>query len=191
MRVTVLGRRGEKKKTPVALSYARYDSPVGPLMAVAGGKAVLAISFVDNHDDLKGPLAASLGTGFSLYEDTRALAPLFRLLDEYFSGHAVDFSSIEARPSGTAFDQKVWKALRAIPSGEVRSYAEVATAIGSPRAFRAVAGACARNRLPIIIPCHRVVRSDGGLGGWSGGGGPGVKKMLLAIEEPGQTRQKS
>ncbi len=175
----------------MALSYARYDSPVGPLTAVASGRAVLSVSFVDNPHDLRGALEAGLGGEFSLSEDTRALAPLFRLLDDYFAGRAVDFSSIEARPYGTAFDKKVWKALQAIPSGEVRSYAEVAAAMGSPRAFRAVAGACARNRLPIIIPCHRVVRSDGGLGGWSGGGGPSVKKMLLAIEGACMARRKS
>ncbi len=183
---------GERKvKEPLVLSYARYDSPLGPLSAVAWGRALLALTFSDDPEGLRAVLGLPGGAPFSLREDITPLTPLFALLDEYFSGRPVDFSSLELRPSGTAFDRMVWDALRAIPRGEVRSYAEVAAAVGRPRAFRAAAGACARNRLPIIIPCHRVVRSDGGLGGWSGGGGLDLKRRLLAMEGAGPARQKS
>jgi len=70
---------------------------------------------------------------------------------------------------GTAFQLKVWRYLQTIPAGSVRSYAEVAAAIGQPKAARAVAGACAANRIAVMIPCHRVIRGDGGLGGYRWG----------------------
>ncbi len=82
---------------------------------------------------------------------------------------------------GTAFQQQVWQALRAIPPGETRSYQQIATAIGKPKAVRAVAGACAANKLAIVIPCHRVVREDGSLSGYRWG--VGRKAALLADEK--------
>lgn len=82
--------------------------------------------------------------------------------------------------SGTEFQQSVWKALCDIPFGQTRTYSEIAEAIGRPKASRAVGGACGRNPVAIIVPCHRVVASGGGLGGYSGG--LHIKKQLLAIE---------
>ncbi|MCZ0942750.1 MAG: methylated-DNA--[protein]-cysteine S-methyltransferase, partial [Gammaproteobacteria bacterium] len=84
-------------------------------------------------------------------------------------------------PTGTAFQRKVLEALQAIPYGETRSYKEVAAAIGKPRAVRAVGAANGRNPIPIIIPCHRVIGSDGSLTGF--GGGLEVKRALLALEQ--------
>lgn len=81
----------------------------------------------------------------------------------------------------TPFQHKVWAALRAIPRGEVRTYAEIARAIGHPRAYRAVANACAANPHPIVVPCHRVVPAGGGVGNYSYGG-PKKKRALLASE---------
>ncbi len=107
---------------------------------------------------------------------------LFRLLESYFTGHAPDFHTVQVKVFGTDFDRSVWESIREIPRGTVRSYAEIALAIGRPRAFRAVAGACGRNMIPVVIPCHRVVRTDGSLGGWSGGGGAAIKEGLLAME---------
>ena len=83
---------------------------------------------------------------------------------------------------GTKFQQKVWKYLKKIPIGTVKSYSEVAKAIGKPRAIRAVANAIAKNPYPFKIPCHRVIRSDGSLGGYSGKGGIKTKKFLLKKE---------
>ncbi len=82
---------------------------------------------------------------------------------------------------GTAFQQQVWQALRAIPFGETRSYQQVAEAIGKPKAVRAVASACAANRLAILVPCHRVVRGDGSLSGYRWG--VARKARLLAREK--------
>ena len=84
--------------------------------------------------------------------------------------------------SGTDFQIQVWKAISKIPKGRVKTYKELAKAIGKPKASRAVANACGKNPLPIKIPCHRVIRSDGGLGGYSGKGGIKTKKKLLKSE---------
>ena len=84
---------------------------------------------------------------------------------------------------GTKFQLKVWKYLKTIPKGEFRTYLDVAKAIGKPRAFRAVANAIGKTPYPPKIPCHRVIRSDGGLGGYSGKGGISKKKQLLKSEK--------
>lgn len=84
--------------------------------------------------------------------------------------------------TGTEFQIMVWKELMKIPSGETRSYKEVAEAIGRPNSSRAVANACAKNPHLDVVPCHRVIRSDGGLGGYSGEGGVGAKLRLLNSE---------
>ena len=83
---------------------------------------------------------------------------------------------------GTEFQIKVWLELKKIPYGEIRTYKQIAQTIGHPKSSRAVANACARNPYPPTIPCHRVVRSDGGLGGYSGEGGIATKKKLLIDE---------
>lgn len=100
-------------------------------------------------------------------------------LDEYARGKRHDFD-VPLRPNGTAFQRAVWQALAAIPYGEVRSYAEVARVVGKPGASRAVGQANHRNPVAPFIPCHRVVASGGGLGGY--GGGLPLKKRMLALE---------
>lgn len=84
---------------------------------------------------------------------------------------------------GTVFEKKVWEQLKNIPKGQTRTYKEIAIAIGSPKSFRAVANACGKNPSPIEIPCHRAIRSDGTLGGYSGPGGIEKKRMLLEEEK--------
>tara|TARA_B100000700_G_scaffold293078_1_gene353718 strand:+ start:2427 stop:2702 length:276 start_codon:yes stop_codon:yes gene_type:complete len=83
---------------------------------------------------------------------------------------------------GTEFQIEVWKELSKIPKGEVRTYKQIAKSIGKPKSSRAVANACAKNPYPIVIPCHRVIRSDGTVGGYSGHGGIKRKKELLQKE---------
>ena len=85
--------------------------------------------------------------------------------------------------SGTSFQIAVWKQIATIPTGQTITYLELANSIGKPRSFRAVANACGKNPFPVIIPCHRVVRSDGGLGGYSGKGGTKTKSALLESEK--------
>lgn len=100
-------------------------------------------------------------------------------LEEYFGGKRKEFS-LPIRPEGTPFQKKVWNALKRIPYGETRSYKWVAGEIGTPEASRAVGNAVGANPLPIIIPCHRVIRKNGELGGY--GYGTAIKKKLLEIE---------
>ena len=83
---------------------------------------------------------------------------------------------------GTDFQRRVWKEISKIPFGETRTYKDLAIAIGKPNSSRAVANACGKNPYPVIIPCHRVIKSDGKLGGYSGAGGVKKKKELLKLE---------
>ena len=105
---------------------------------------------------------------------------LMERLGAYFAGHKVDFPDRLDISGATPFQREVWKATRLIPCGETRSYAWVAEQIGKPKAVRAVGQALGRNPLPVIIPCHRVLASNGRLGGFSGG--LEMKKYLLGLE---------
>jgi methylated-DNA-[protein]-cysteine S-methyltransferase len=100
-------------------------------------------------------------------------------INAYFDGETTPFA-LALRPHGTAFQQKVWQAMCAIPYGETLTYGDIAKTLGS--AARAVGGACGRNPLPILIPCHRVVGAGGNLGGYSGDGGLETKTALLRLE---------
>jgi methylated-DNA-[protein]-cysteine S-methyltransferase len=106
------------------------------------------------------------------------LADAARQLEEYFAGERADFD-LPLRPAGSAFEQRVWAAMRRIPYGKTQCYGELTTAIGS--AARAVGGACGRNPIPVVIPCHRVL-AKAGLGGYSGQGGLATKQTLLSLE---------
>jgi methylated-DNA-[protein]-cysteine S-methyltransferase len=113
-------------------------------------------------------------------EDTSAFSDLPHQLQRYFNGEKVSFLDSLDLSGATAFQRDVWNITRSVPYGETRTYAWVAQQIGSPRASRAVGGALARNPFPIIVPCHRVVASNGNLGGFSGG--LALKKRLLELE---------
>ena len=109
------------------------------------------------------------------------LAEAVRQLREYFAGKRRDFD-LPLALEGTDFQRKVWRKLQEIPYGETISYGELAKRVGNPKASRAVGSANGKNRIPIVIPCHRVIAGDGGLGGF--GGGLTTKEKLLAIEKP-------
>ncbi len=109
-----------------------------------------------------------------------AFGDLPQRLQRYFKGEKITFPDRLDLSGATVFQRTVWSLTRAIPYGETRGYAWVARQIGSPGALRAVGGALAQNRFPLIVPCHRVIASDGSLGGFSGG--LGMKKRLLALE---------
>lgn len=116
-------------------------------------------------------------------EETPLLRRAAALLQDYFDGAdaARAFDGLPLAPHGTAFRRRVWEALRRIPAGETRSYLDVAREVGCVSA-RAIGGANGANPIPILIPCHRVVAADGGLGGYSGGDGPDTKRFLLDLE---------
>jgi len=145
-----------------------YTSPVGILTLTASDTALTGLYFGERI-----PTEAVL-------QHTPILDETIRQLDEYFSGLRRSFT-LPLFSSGTAFQRRVWDALRMIPYGETRTYAEIAALAGSPRGFRAVGQANHVNPISIIVPCHRVVRTGGDLGGY--GGGLDAKRFLLDLEQ--------
>ncbi len=155
-------------------AHAVVDSPVGPLtLVVAGG--VLTGLYMDRARHLPPP--EIFGTG-AAETDARFSAPASQLRD-YFAGRRTQFD-LPLYPEGTPFQRRVWAALQGIPFGETISYGELADRIGRPTASRAVGLANGRNPISIIVPCHRVIGSDGSLTGY--GGGLARKQHLLALE---------
>ncbi len=146
------------------ISELKIDSPLGPLQLAATDDGICAIRFSGGpgpHARPDAKVAPSAAREKLLERARRALA-------RYFSGEPEDFADVPLDPNGTAFQRQVWESLRAIPRGETRSYREIAAAIGRPRAVRAVGSANRVNPLPIVVPCHRVIGSDGTLRGYAG-----------------------
>jgi methylated-DNA-[protein]-cysteine S-methyltransferase len=151
------------------MNYRYLDTPIGRLRLVSTGSHLAAIEFEHHHGE---PGADTQATDAVL---ERAAAQLL----EYFAGRRRQFE-LPLAAAGTAFQRQVWDALAAIPWGELRSYADIARAIDRPTAVRAVGAANGRNPLPIVVPCHRVVGSNGSLTGFAGG--LGIKRRLLELE---------
>ncbi|HXW94818.1 MAG TPA: methylated-DNA--[protein]-cysteine S-methyltransferase [Nitrososphaerales archaeon] len=159
----------------VLITYATGDSPLGRLLVAATEHGVCSVKAGRNDDEL----VRSLRKEFPRAQISRGRRAR-RLLDDlkdHLRGQEVKLP-VDVR--GTDFQLKVWMALRDIPLGETRSYSDMARIIGEPKAVRAVANACACNPVPLVIPCHRVIRKDGSLGGY--GLGIGRKKTLLTNE---------
>jgi O-6-methylguanine DNA methyltransferase len=159
-------------------------SAVGPLFLAASAKGLVALEF-----DARLPGQQSVRPSprdlreekrsFTFEESARAMKSYVRELEEYCAGGRREFSfPLDLR--GTDFQVACWRALLAIPYGETRSYADIARAVGKPNAFRAVGMANNRNPVAIVVPCHRVIASDGSLCGY--GGGLDVKRELLELE---------
>jgi methylated-DNA-[protein]-cysteine S-methyltransferase len=158
------------------------DSPCGPLLCVVNAEgAVVRIEFNDPGEgrDTRKILEKMQDAGIDIVEDPKRTAELRRQLAEYFAGERREFD-LELAPEGTPFERSVWEALRTIPFGETRSYGEIAAAIGHPGAARAVGRANGANPIPIVVPCHRVIGSNGSLTGF--GGGLENKSRLLELE---------
>jgi AraC family transcriptional regulator of adaptative response/methylated-DNA-[protein]-cysteine methyltransferase len=162
------GGRGE------TIRWTHFDSPLGQMLIAATSKGICRLTFDDSEASLRRyfPHAA-------IVEDAGGLKELVE------GALAAIQSPLAARElpidvAGTAFQEAVWRELRRIPPGETRSYAQIASAIGQPKAVRAVGTANGDNHVAVLIPCHRVIRSDGTLGGYAGG--LDRKKLLLAAE---------
>lgn len=149
-------------------------SPIGPLLLAGDGGALSMIHFSSAN--------GARGADPSWTRDDAAFPEAVRELREYFDGTRRTFD-LDLAPSGTAFQRAVLDALLTIPYGETRSYADIARQVGRPRAVRAVGAANGRNPLPIVIPCHRVIGSNGSLTGF--GGGLDTKRFLLDLETRG------
>ncbi len=154
-----------------------FDSPCGPLICVVDEDgAVVRIAFGHGRDAQK---VADLKAETEIIEDASRTAEVRRQLEEYFAGRRQEFD-LPLAPRGTPFELSVWEELRRIPFGETRSYADIARALGKPAATRAVGRANGANPLPIVVPCHRVIGSNGSLTGF--GGGLAAKARLLELE---------
>ena len=112
----------------------------------------------------------------------RGMAGLVRQVQRYFDGRRVEFEADLDFTAATAFQRRVWRQACLVPYGRVMTYAGLAMGIGQPRATRAAAGALARNPIPLLVPCHRIVGSDGSLAGFSAAGGVETKRAMLALE---------
>lgn len=152
--------------------YSYYDSPVGSLLLAGDGVALSLISFPTGKA-MRQPEADWM-------RRNDAFKPVKQQLAAYFSGELTDFD-LKLAPQGTEFQLAVWAALEKIPYGETRSYGDVAVQIGRPEASRAVGAANGQNPLPIVVPCHRVIGSNGSLTGF--GGGLECKQFLLRHEQ--------
>jgi AraC family transcriptional regulator of adaptative response/methylated-DNA-[protein]-cysteine methyltransferase len=162
------------------VTAATWASPVGPIVAAAVDEGIVLAEFGDLGRLQKQ--APSLRRWFSgpVVPGTHPhLTQLFGELEEYFASRRREFT-VPLAVRGTPFETAVWRALLEIPFGETRSYADIAAAVGNPRAVRAVGSANGRNRIVIVIPCHRVINADGRLGGY--GGGLWRKVRLLEVE---------
>lgn len=166
-------------------AYRTLDTPIGNLLIAATDRGVVRVAFAsEGHDAVLDELATRLGSRILKMTSTRGvggeLDAAARELDEYFAGRRTAFDLPLDLSLATGFRRTVLGHLREIAYGSTESYAQVAEAAGSPRAVRAVGSACATNPLPVIVPCHRVLRSDGSLGGYRGG--LEAKRALLALE---------
>lgn len=167
------------------LCATTFKSALGWFAVVWKGRAVAMLSF--GHATRDAAVAA-VGEGPAMVTNQGCPDPeLVDRLREYANGGEDDFTDVEVDTSHlTRFGHRVIKACRAIPYGKTTSYAGLAEQAGSPKAARAVGQCMASNRVPLIIPCHRVVAADGRLGGFSAPGGTTVKRRLLALEGSGR-----
>ena len=151
------------------VELSRVDSPIGVLTLAMGPRGLRALAFDKRLPDVAGPA-----------REGRTPKPVADALAAYFHGDLRAIDSLEVDPRGTDFQRRVWALLRTIQPGTTWSYAELARAVGQPTAMRAVGAANGRNPIALVVPCHRVISSDGTLGGY--GGGLQKKRWLLRHE---------
>jgi AraC family transcriptional regulator, regulatory protein of adaptative response / methylated-DNA-[protein]-cysteine methyltransferase len=177
-----LGMTPEKYRRGAVAAIVHYtiaDSPLGRMMIAATDKGICAISFADSDHELQQGLMREFPFA-SRRRDDGAMSKWQTSLTRLMQGQKIN-PSLPLDIRATAFQRRVWEALQEIPRGETRSYSALAKQIGSPSAARAVARACASNRIAIAIPCHRIVRENGDLGGYRWGAKR--KEQLLALEQ--------
>lgn len=163
----------------IDVGYRTVDSPIGTLLVAATDAGVVRVAFdSEGHEAVLTALAGQIGP--RVLRDRKRLDGAARELDEYFAGHRRHFDLRVDLRLAHGFRRAVVAALPTIDYGTTASYAQVAALAGSPAAVRAVGTACATNPVPVIVPCHRVVRSDGTIGAYRGG--PAAKRLLIELE---------
>lgn len=155
--------------------YAIIDSPLGGILVARNPVGLTRVNFQDGSERISPPASWRM--------DPAALAEAADQLMAYFEGKLRKFK-LSLSPGGTAFQRQVWEAMQAIPYGQTATYAGLARLVGRPQAARAVGSASSRNPLPVVVPCHRVVGSDGSLTGYAGG--LHLKQALLSLERQKQ-----
>jgi AraC family transcriptional regulator of adaptative response/methylated-DNA-[protein]-cysteine methyltransferase len=160
------------------IRYTTADTKLGVLLVARSEKGICSVSLCNSREEAETSLRIRFAKA-AVERDDAALAS-----DVRFVGARIEGRQLADTPpldlNGTEFQRDVWNQLLAIPAGATRTYGDIATAIKRPRATRAVAQACGANPIAVVVPCHRVVMSDGSIGGYSGL--PGVKKALLEAE---------
>jgi methylated-DNA-[protein]-cysteine S-methyltransferase len=161
------------------IAYTTFDSPVGPLLLAATEAGLLRVAYeIEDHDRVLSTISARISP--RILRAPKRLDEAMRELDEYFAGRRTTFDLPLDLGLSTGFRQLVQRELAHIAYGHTQSYGQVAAAVGNPKAVRAVGTACATNPLPVVLPCHRVLKADGSLGGYAGG--PATKAVLLELE---------
>lgn len=160
-------RRYQRGGQEQCISYTIRPCPLGRLLVAATERGICAVRLGDSESELKADLASEFPHAKLERSEAKLGQWVARLLD--YLGGAQPHLDLPLDVQATAFQRKVWEALRTIPYGSTRSYQEIANTIGQPKAVRAVAQACAQNPAALVIPCHRVVRTDGSLGGYRWG----------------------
>ncbi|MCP1661163.1 methylated-DNA--[protein]-cysteine S-methyltransferase [Neisseria perflava] len=175
-----------EKDYPIAaneLAVSRIDTPLGAMVAVFAYQCLSLLEFIDQDGVAKELEAVQKAcNGRFVWREYPVADLLRRELAEYFQGRLKAFS-VPLHLVGTEFQEQVWAVLQTIPYGETYSYKQQAEALGNPKAVRAVAAANGQNKISIVVPCHRVIGSDGKLTGYAGG--LFRKKYLLAVEKKG------
>jgi methylated-DNA-[protein]-cysteine S-methyltransferase len=161
------------------IAYRAVDSPLGPLLLASTSEGLVRVAFdVEGHDAVLATLAGTISP--RMLQSGRRTDHVARQLDEYFAGRRRDFDVAVDLRLVSGFRRVVISYLSNIEYGTTQSYAAVAAASGNPRAIRAVGSACSHNPIPVVLPCHRVVRSDGTFGQYLGGAA--AKAQLLELE---------
>jgi len=163
----------------VDVAYTQVDSPLGPLTVAATARGLVRVAYPERPlDDVLAGIAEEVSP--RVLEAPERLESIRRELDEYFEGRLRRFSEPIDWALSRGFFRRVLEATSRIGYGEVRTYGEVAASAGSPRAVRAAGNGLGSNPMPVVVPCHRVVRTGGGLGGYTGG--IERKEFLLSLE---------
>ncbi len=167
----------------MSLVWTPVKTRLGEFTVVAHNGHIVKIQLPGSHDDWRPQVSRWFPDEEPLAIDDPVLDAARRQIEEYADGRRRSFD-LPMKPMGTDFQQDVWAALGTIPYGETRSYADLAAMVGKPGAARAVGQANARNPIPIVQPCHRVLQADGSLGGWMGASADdsSLKRVLLDLE---------
>ena len=175
---------------PLQLLIDRIKTPIGPLAIVADRDGALrAVEWTDHDDRMHHSLRLHYGEDGYVLKPARNPAGLSAGIRAYFDGDLAAIDRLRVATGGTDFQESVWRALRAIPCGETITYAMLAERVGRPRAIRAAGHANGDNPISVVVPCHRVIGTNGSLTGY--GGGIERKRWLLAHERQGNLTERS